>query len=113
MPVAGGGFGQCYNAQAAVAAGSLLVVATDVVQAPNDKQQVTHMLDRLAAPPDGLGVPVGWDRSGDRARARGTPAEPGGALCSSPGGAGELHTARGNGASRHHRAAHSTPCASR
>ena len=40
MPVAGGGFDQCYNAQAAVAAGSLLVVATDVVQAPNDKQQI-------------------------------------------------------------------------
>ena len=99
MPVAGGGFGQCYNAQAAVAAGSLLVVATDVVQAPNDKQQVAPMLDRLAAPPDGLGVPVGWDRSGDRARARGTLAEPGGALCSSPGGAGGPHTARGNGAS--------------
>src|SRR5580658_4634323 len=35
MPVAGGGFEQCYNAQAAVAAGSLLVVAVDVVQAPN------------------------------------------------------------------------------
>ena len=27
MPVAGGGFEQCYNAQAAVAAGSLLVIA--------------------------------------------------------------------------------------
>src|ERR671917_1026856 len=40
MPVAGGGFEQCYNAQAAVAAGSLLVLATDVVQAPNDKQQL-------------------------------------------------------------------------
>ena len=35
MPVAGGGFEQCYNAQAVVAAGSMLVVATDVVQAPN------------------------------------------------------------------------------
>ena len=35
MPVAGGGFEQCYNAQAAVAADSLLVVAADVVQAPN------------------------------------------------------------------------------
>ncbi len=34
MPVAGGGFDQCYNAQAAVAAGSLLVVTADVVQAP-------------------------------------------------------------------------------
>src|SRR3954454_22200544 len=40
MPVPGGGFEQCYNAQAAVAAGCLLVVATDVVQASNDKQQV-------------------------------------------------------------------------
>ena len=39
MPVAGGGFDQCYNAQAVVAADSLLVVATDVVQAANDKQQ--------------------------------------------------------------------------
>jgi transposase len=35
MPVAGGGFEQCYNAQAVVAADSLLVVATDVVQAAN------------------------------------------------------------------------------
>jgi hypothetical protein len=39
MPVAGGGFEQCYNAQAAVAADSLLVIAAQVVQAPNDKQQ--------------------------------------------------------------------------
>jgi transposase len=31
MPVAGGGFDQCYNAQAAVAVGSMLVVAADVV----------------------------------------------------------------------------------
>jgi hypothetical protein len=35
MPVAGGGFEQCYNAQAVVAAGSLLVIAADVVQAPS------------------------------------------------------------------------------
>jgi transposase len=55
MPVAGGGFEQCYNAQAAVAAGSLLVVATDVVQAPNDKQQLVPMLDKIAALPDELG----------------------------------------------------------
>ena len=55
MPVAGGGFEQCYNAQAVVAAGSLLVVATDVVQAPNDKQQLEPMLDKLAALPDELG----------------------------------------------------------
>ena len=55
MPVAGGGFEQCYNAQAAVTAGSLLVVAADVVQAPNDKQQLAPMLDKLAALPDELG----------------------------------------------------------
>jgi transposase len=45
MPAAGGGFDQCYNAQAAVATGSLLVVATDVPQAPNDKNQVEPMLE--------------------------------------------------------------------
>jgi transposase len=55
MPVAGGGFEQCYNAQAAVAAGSLLVVATDVVQAPNDKHQVEPMLEKIEALPDELG----------------------------------------------------------
>ena len=55
MPVAGGGFEQCYNAQAAVAAGSLLVVATDVVQAPNDKQQVEPMLEKISALPEELG----------------------------------------------------------
>src|SRR4051794_33131671 len=53
MPVAGGGFEQCYNAQAVVAAGSLL--AADVVQAPNDKRQLAPMLDKLAALP--LGQP--------------------------------------------------------
>ena len=55
MPVAGGGFDQCYNAQAAVAAGSLLVVATDVVQAPNDKNQVEPMLEKIGALPEALG----------------------------------------------------------
>ena len=58
MPVAGGGFDQCYNAQAAVAAGSLLVVASDVVQAPNDKQQIEPMLGKLNALPDQLGKPT-------------------------------------------------------
>jgi len=55
MPVAGGGFEQCYNALAAVAADSLLVVATDVVQAPNDKQQLEPVLDKIAELPDELG----------------------------------------------------------
>jgi hypothetical protein len=55
MPVAGGGFEQCYNAQAIVAEGSLLVVAGDVVQAPNDKQQLDSMLAKTAALPEELG----------------------------------------------------------
>src|SRR6202051_478213 len=53
--VACGGLEQCYNAQAAVAAGSLLVVATDVVQAPNDKGQVEPMLEKIEALPEELG----------------------------------------------------------
>jgi transposase len=55
MPVAGGGFEQCYNAQAVVAAGSMLVIAADVVQAPNDKQQLEPMLEKIAELPDALG----------------------------------------------------------
>jgi len=55
MPVAGGGFEQCYNAQAVVAVGSLLVIAADVTQAPNDKQQLEPMLDQIAELPDALG----------------------------------------------------------
>jgi len=57
MPVAGGGFEQCYNAQAVVTAESLLVIAADVVQAPNDKQQIEPMLEKLAALPEQLGQP--------------------------------------------------------
>jgi transposase len=55
MPVAGGGFEQCYNAQAAVAADSMLVISADVVQAPNDKQQIEPMLNHIDALPDALG----------------------------------------------------------
>jgi transposase len=55
MPMAGGGFEQCYNAQVAVAADSLLVVVSDVVQAPNDKQQLEPMLGKLTELPDELG----------------------------------------------------------
>jgi transposase len=55
MPVAGGGFDQCYNAQAVVATESLLIVAHEVVQAANDKQQLAAMLGRLKALPGELG----------------------------------------------------------
>ena len=54
-PVSGGGFEQCYNAQAVVAEGSLLVVASDVVQAANDKQQLEPMLAKTLALPEELG----------------------------------------------------------
>ena len=57
MPVAGGGFEQAYNAQAAVASGSLLVVAGDVVQAANDKEQIKPMLDRLGRLAKALDTP--------------------------------------------------------
>jgi len=55
MPVSGGGFEQCYNAQAVVADGSLLVVANDVTQAPNDKLELKPMLARTGALPEELG----------------------------------------------------------
>lgn len=55
MPVAGGGFEQAYNAQAAVDARSLLVVAAAVTQATNDKEQVIPMLAQLATLPESLG----------------------------------------------------------
>jgi len=57
MPVAGGGFEQCCNAQAVVAADSLLVVATDVARAANDKQQLEPMVEKLKALPEELGTP--------------------------------------------------------
>lgn len=56
MPVAGGGFEQAFNAQAAVTAGSMLVVAADVVQAANDKQQVVPMLELVDRLPEALGT---------------------------------------------------------
>lgn len=48
MPVSGGGFEQAYNAQAAVDVDTMLIVATGVTQAPNDKQQIVPMLETLA-----------------------------------------------------------------
>ncbi|MFT5782395.1 MAG: hypothetical protein ACI9EB_001785 [Pseudomonas sp.] len=55
MQVAGGGFEQRYNAQAAVDADTLLVVAQGLTQAGNDKQQVVPMLVELKALPASLG----------------------------------------------------------
>jgi len=56
MPVAGGGFEQSYNAQAAVDATTMLVVATRVTQAPNDKEQVEPMLEVFEAQSETLGA---------------------------------------------------------
>ena len=47
MRVAGGGLEQCYNAQT--------VVAVDVLQAANDKQQLEPMLNKVVALPEALG----------------------------------------------------------
>jgi hypothetical protein len=55
MKVAGGGFEQCYNAQAAVATENMLVVATGLTQAGNDKQQVKPILETIATLPAILG----------------------------------------------------------
>ena len=55
MKVAGGGFDQCYNAQAVVATGSMLIVATEVTQAANDKRQLLPMIEKLQGLPKELG----------------------------------------------------------
>ena len=113
MPVAGGGFEQCYNAQAVVAADSLLVIAAQVVQAPNDKQQIEPMLERieyLARGPGQAGdvagghrllqrsqrgpLRCGADRSDDCAGPPVALSALVGALCQSTVGAGEPDAAR-------------------
>jgi transposase len=55
MPTAHGGFEQSYNAQAAVDTDTMLVVAPHVSQAPNDKREVTPILDKISALPGSLG----------------------------------------------------------
>lgn len=60
MKVAGGGFEQCYNAQAVVDTESMLVLATHVTQATNDKEQVEPMVEKMQANPEGLNQPETW-----------------------------------------------------
>ncbi len=55
MKVSGGGFEQCYNAQAGVDAATMLVVATGLTQALNDKQQVQPMIKTLQDQQERLG----------------------------------------------------------
>ena len=55
MPTSSGGFGQSYNAQAAVDTETMLVVVANVSQAPNDKREITPILDKVQALPELLG----------------------------------------------------------
>jgi len=55
MPVSGGGFEQCYNAQASVDTETMLVVSTHVSQACNDKKEINPALGKLAELPSELG----------------------------------------------------------
>lgn len=56
MPVSGGGFEQCYNAQAGVDTETMLVVSAHITQATNDKQEVVPTLSKLCALPEVLGT---------------------------------------------------------
>ena len=47
MKVAGGGFEQCYNAQAVVDTETMLILAPHVTQAGNDKEQVGPMVKKV------------------------------------------------------------------
>jgi len=58
MPVSGGGFEQCYNVQAGVDTDTMLVLSAHVTQAPNDKQQLEPVLEKLQALPAALGQPT-------------------------------------------------------
>ena len=52
----GGGFDQCYNAQAAVDTDSMLIVGASLTNSPVDVRQLAPMLDELSTRPD-LGRP--------------------------------------------------------
>lgn len=57
MKVNGGGFEQCYNAQAMVDTESMLVMVAHVTQASNDKEQIAPMVDKLQSLPEEIGPP--------------------------------------------------------
>ena len=58
MKISGGGFDQCYNAQAAVDVESMLMVANFVTNACNDSRQVKPMLATLAKQAEKIGSPT-------------------------------------------------------
>ena len=57
MPVAGGGFEQCYNAQAVVDVDSMLILVPSVTQDVNDKQQIEPAVEQLGALPQDVARP--------------------------------------------------------
>ena len=56
MPVSGGGFDQCYNAQASVDVETMLIVGQHLSQKANDKQELKPALESLTALPENLGT---------------------------------------------------------
>ena len=56
MPTSGGGFEQCYNAQASVDVDTMLVVGQHLSQNPNDKLEIEPALEALNALPEELGT---------------------------------------------------------
>ena len=56
MPISGGGFDQCYNAQASVDIETMLIVGQHLSQNPNDKQELKPALDSLTTLPEVLGT---------------------------------------------------------
>jgi transposase len=56
MPVSGGGFEQCYNAQAIVDTKTMLIVSQHVTQHVNDKLELIPCLKNLAFLPKQLGI---------------------------------------------------------
>ena len=55
MPTSGGGFEQAYNAQAAVDMDTMIVVATDLSNNPNDKREMEPVVEKMTQLPDELG----------------------------------------------------------
>lgn len=56
MPVSGGGFDQCYNAQASVDVETMLVLGQHLSQNPNDKLEIKPALEALNSLPEKLGA---------------------------------------------------------
>ncbi|MGH7928748.1 MAG: IS1182 family transposase, partial [Candidatus Binatia bacterium] len=59
MPTSGGAFEQAYNAQAAVDVKSRLIVGAHVSQAPNDKEQIEPMLEKITTAREEIGSAEG------------------------------------------------------